>query len=64
MVGAATHTHSLAIQALRTIGQRNMDPETIQRIQFLLQNETKENILHDAKLAPAWIGSILRGAVK
>lgn len=55
---------SLAIQALRTIGQRNMDPETIQRIQFLLQNETKENILHDAKLAPAWIGSILRGAVK
>lgn len=55
---------SLAIQALRSIGQRYVDTETIQRIQVLLQNETKENILHDAKLAPAWIGSILRGAVK
>lgn len=54
---------SLAIQALRTIGQRHVDTDTIQRIQVLLQNETKENILHDAKLAPAWIASILRGAV-
>lgn len=51
---------SLAIQALRTIGQSKVDHNTLKKLWTALKKETKENILHDAKLAPAWINKILR----
>jgi hypothetical protein len=54
---------SLAIQALRTLGQRNIDESTIERIQALLKDEPEENIIHDAKLSPAWINKILMKAI-
>lgn len=50
---------SLAIQALKTIGQSKVDSDIITKIQDLLKKENRENILHDAKLAPAWIYKIL-----
>jgi hypothetical protein len=49
----------LAIQALKTIGQNKVDENTIEKIQAVLKNEKKENIISDAKLSPAWINKIL-----
>lgn len=50
---------SLAIQALKTIGQSKVDDETITKIKIFLKNEKTDNIINDAKLAPAWINKIL-----
>jgi hypothetical protein len=53
----------LAIQALKTIGQNKVDDKTIEKIQVILKNEKKENIINDAKLSPAWINKILMQAI-
>lgn len=55
---------SLAIQALKTIGQKKVDENTIERIQAILKKEKKENIINDAKLSPAWINKILMQTIK
>ena len=55
---------SLVIQALKTIGQTNLDDETILKIQMLLKKEKKENILNDAKPAPDWINKILKQEIR
>ena len=49
----------LAIQALKTIGQNNMDDKILEKIKNILRQEKKENILKDAKLSPAWINKLL-----
>lgn len=54
----------LVIQALKTIGQNKVDIKTLERIQAILKNETKENIINDAKLSPAWINKILMQAIR
>lgn len=54
----------LAIQALKTIGQNKVDEKTIEKIQTILKNEKKENIINDAKLSPAWIYKILMQAIQ
>jgi len=55
---------SLVIQALKTIGQKNIDSETIKKIYLILKNEQQENIINDAKLAPAWIHKILKQSIQ
>ncbi|MCU0440747.1 MAG: DUF6088 family protein [Raineya sp.] len=55
---------SLAIQALKTIGQNKIDEKTIQKIQSILKNEKKENIINDAKLSPAWVSKILMQVIE
>ncbi len=55
---------SLVIQALKTIGRKKIDDETIKKINQILENEKEENILNDAKLAPAWINKILTQSIK
>ena len=55
---------SLAIQALKTIGQNKLDNDTSKKLQTILEKEMKENILHDAKLAPAWINKIIMQAIR
>lgn len=50
---------SLVIQALKTIGQSNVNDEIITKIKTLLKKEQIENRMNDARLAPAWIKSIL-----
>ena len=50
---------SLVIQALKTIGNSKLDDSTLIKIQDILKKEKKENIINDAKLAPAWINKIL-----
>jgi Family of unknown function (DUF6088) len=54
----------LAIQALKSIGQHKIEDEILTRLLNILKKEKKENILHDAKLAPAWINKILMSAAK
>lgn len=54
---------SLVIQALKTIGQSNVNDETVSRIKILLKKEKTENIMNDAKLAPAWINKILINSI-
>ena len=49
----------LVIQALKTIGQSKVDNGIILKIQMLLKKEKLENIINDAKLAPAWINKLL-----
>jgi len=55
---------SLVIQALKTIGQKKVDDEIISKIHLLLKNEQQENIMNDAKLAPAWIHKILKQSIE
>jgi predicted transcriptional regulator of viral defense system len=55
---------SLVIQALKTIGQKKLDNDTLKRIHLILENEKEENIVDDAKLAPAWIKKILTQSIK
>jgi hypothetical protein len=55
---------SLAIQALKTIGQNKLDEKIIEKIQAILQNEKKENIINDAKLSPAWVSKILMHVIE
>ena len=54
----------LAIQALKSIGQHKIEEEVLTRLFNSLKKEKKENILYDAKLAPAWINKILMSAAK
>ena len=55
---------SLVIQALKTIGQNKVDDEIKNKIQGILKKEKKENIMNDAKLAPAWINKILMQTIR
>lgn len=54
----------LAIQALKELGQNNIDDEIFKQLIIVLKKETEENILHDAKLAPAWINKILKKSLQ
>jgi hypothetical protein len=54
----------LAIQALKMIGKKNVNDKIIAKIEEVLQHEKKENILHDAKLAPVWIHNTLTRAIQ
>jgi hypothetical protein len=54
---------SLVIQALKTIGRSKVDEKTLRKIRGILKNESQEQIIHDAKLSPAWINKILTQAV-
>ncbi len=53
----------LVIQALKSIGQENIEDPVIERLIELLKKEKPEVVLHDAKLAPAWINKILMRSI-
>ena len=50
---------SMVIQALKTIGNSQLDDSTLLKIQNILKKEKKDHIINDAKLAPVWISKIL-----
>ncbi len=54
----------LAVFALKEIGKNNATQNELKRINELLLHESKEVIIHDAKLAPNWIAEILLNAIK
>ena len=55
---------TLVIQALKNIKKENVNEAIIEQIEKHLKNESKENILHDAKLAPEWIRKIMLKSIE
>lgn len=53
----------LVIQALKSIGKSKLEEDMLTKIKSMLKKENKENIMHDAKLAPAWINKILMSTI-
>jgi len=54
---------SLAIQALREVGQRGITEEIEQKIIELLKKEERKKLKHDIPLAPVWIRKIMQKAL-
>jgi hypothetical protein len=54
----------LVIQALKTIGKDKVSDTEKEKTTKHLTNEKPENILHDCKLAPAWVAEILKKTMK
>ncbi|MDL2254791.1 DUF6088 family protein [Bacteroidales bacterium OttesenSCG-928-J16] len=50
---------SLAIFALKEIGKENVADEQLQKIKEALRHEKREDIIHDAHLAPVWISDAI-----
>jgi hypothetical protein len=59
-MATAGRPSGMVIQALRWIGQRNVDEKVIARLRRNLKPEDRAALAKDAHLAPAWIASILR----
>jgi len=54
----------LVIQALRIIGRNNVTQDQLNRINRVLANESQDTLIHDSRLAPAWIGKIMLETLK
>ena len=54
---------SLVVRALKEIGHNKVTEDEIMFIIEKLKREEKENILHDAKLAPVWVRNIMLKAL-
>ena len=48
------------IQALRHIGQRNVNDKTLAIIKRQLSNQERAQLLKDKRYAPAWVGKFLQ----
>lgn len=56
-------TSRLVIQALREIGQKEMDKALEEKIIGLLHTEVRKDLEHDISLAPVWIRKIMQKAL-
>jgi hypothetical protein len=54
---------SLVIQALKSLGNRNVDEHEEEKIVALLKHENRELLKYDIKLAPVWIQEIMKKAL-
>ncbi len=63
-VMAVGEVSRLVIQALRTIGRKNITDVEINKIQRILTKEKKTKLEHDIRLAPAWIREIMLPILK
>lgn len=63
-LAAAGEISSLAIQALKAIGNGKVEMHEEKRILDLLKKEKLKNIEHDIALAPEWIKKIMKKAFK
>jgi hypothetical protein len=59
-VSAIGETSMLAIQALKAIGEKNIDNNTIEKIRNVLKNENLNHLEHDLRISPEWIRKIIR----
>lgn len=62
-VAALGNISKLVIQALKSIGQKNVDEKTVKHVQTLLKKEKIYYLEHDTKLAPEWIRKIIRPVI-
>ena len=54
----------LIIQALKELGQENINSKIKEKIERLLFTVDKELLIHDIKLAPQWIAKIIKELIK
>lgn len=59
-VSAVGEISRLVIQALRTIGKKNIKEDEIKKIQQLLMKEEKTKLQYDLQFAPTWIRRIMK----
>ncbi|CAN5182811.1 DUF6088 family protein [soil metagenome] len=62
-LAATGEISSLVIQALKAIGNGNIDQHEEKRILELLKKEKRKNIEHDIIMAPEWIQKIMRKSI-
>jgi hypothetical protein len=51
---------SQVIQALKTIGEKNLNPAILTKIESLIMRENIDDLSHDLMIAPAWIGKLIK----
>ena len=59
-MAAAGRISGLVIQALRYLGQKNVNQKVIETLDRRLSPDDRKTLLRDIKLAPAWISDIIR----
>lgn len=59
-MAAAGRISGLVIQALRHIGQRNVDDRVISKLRQTLSAKDKKRLLLDLRHAPAWVAGAMR----
>ena len=59
-MAAAGRVSGLVIQALRHLGQKNVDDEVINKLKQRLTAKDRAVLVRDIKSAPAWIAEIIR----
>jgi hypothetical protein len=63
-MGPAGRTSGLVIQALRHLGQQQVNPDVIVKLSKRLSAEEKKQLLEDLPYAPAWVRTHLREIAK
>jgi hypothetical protein len=59
-MAAAGKISGLVIQALRHLGQRNIDDKMIQKLKLRLSAKDKKQLLTDLRHAPVWAATVMR----
>ena len=60
IMATAGRMSGVVIQALRYLGRRNVDDETVLALRRRLSPADRRQMLKDAPLAPAWIAEVMR----
>ncbi|MCE2732911.1 MAG: DUF6088 family protein [Flammeovirgaceae bacterium] len=55
---------SQVVQALKTIGERNLSEKLLDKITALIVREDMADLNHDLTVAPAWISKLIRDSFK
>ena len=59
-MATAGKSSGLVFQALRYLGQKNVDQNIIEQLGRRLDNDTREQLAKDIGYAPAWIADVIR----
>ena len=59
-MATAGRVSGLVIQALRYLGQRNVDRTVIEKLRKRFGAKERAQLLKDVSLAPVWIGELMR----
>ena len=59
-MATAGKSSGLIIQALRYLGKRNVDQQTIEQLNRRLDHKDHKQLMRDIRYAPAWVADIVR----
>ena len=63
-MATAGRVSGTVIQALRHLGQRNVDDSIIAKLMHRISDDDKKQLLQDIPYAPAWIGAVIRRIIQ